>query len=356
MSNPYKILGVSTFANKKEIKNAYRKLVIKYHPDVNPNLDAEKKFKEIVDAYKSTYKYASKEIGNQKDNINQTNNLYSNDIENVFKDFDSAFWKRVKRYKQSFGKIFFLFYVFEIVLKFLIFTSLALLISAFFWKDILPSLKNIDQLTKNPPIATETYLNNFEFNFKGVSYIGVPVGKISIYGLVVNKNTLSIKSNTDIYKKNIWLLFGDGFLNEDFKDIKIVANGVSIEQDSKFNLDNIIKAEIFTDNNALIEKLDTIDRNDQIRLSGWLFDYHVKGKPEWRVFTSKTPGKLRNQMIYLEDLSLIKKSSYLPLLIIDINKYLLPILILLKIIIWFIVGHLEWIYYKKIFEQNKKLA
>lgn len=48
----YEVLGVSRDATEKEIKQAYRRLVRQYHPDLNPNKrDAEERFKEIQEAY-----------------------------------------------------------------------------------------------------------------------------------------------------------------------------------------------------------------------------------------------------------------------------------------------------------------
>ena len=48
----YEILGIGRDATKEEIKKAYRKLALKYHPDHNPgNQEAEEKFKEVNMAY-----------------------------------------------------------------------------------------------------------------------------------------------------------------------------------------------------------------------------------------------------------------------------------------------------------------
>lgn len=49
--NYYQILGVSRKASSEEIRKAYRKLALQYHPDRNQSKEAEAKFKEINEAH-----------------------------------------------------------------------------------------------------------------------------------------------------------------------------------------------------------------------------------------------------------------------------------------------------------------
>ncbi|MDE3014338.1 MAG: DnaJ domain-containing protein, partial [Gemmatimonadota bacterium] len=52
MSDYYQLLGVSREAGSEEIKKAYRKLALEYHPDRNQgSKEAEERFKEVTEAY-----------------------------------------------------------------------------------------------------------------------------------------------------------------------------------------------------------------------------------------------------------------------------------------------------------------
>ena len=62
LRNPYEVLGVERSASADEIKSAYRKLALKYHPDRNPgDQEAEERFKELSEAYATLRDPASRE-------------------------------------------------------------------------------------------------------------------------------------------------------------------------------------------------------------------------------------------------------------------------------------------------------
>lgn len=91
----YKILNVEKNASLNEIKNSYRILAKKYHPDLNKSEEAEKIFKDIVEAYeilsdekkRKAYDDSLKKKGEIPKSKNQ--NKYSNNInvEELMKNF-----------------------------------------------------------------------------------------------------------------------------------------------------------------------------------------------------------------------------------------------------------------------------
>tara|TARA_Y100000589_G_C26724756_1_gene455217 strand:+ start:42 stop:479 length:438 start_codon:yes stop_codon:yes gene_type:complete len=87
MKDYYNILGVNKSSNKEEIKTAYKKLALKYHPDKNIDNkeEAENKFKEISEAYEILSDDEKKyNYDNGKNIIIQNHNPF--DIfENIFK-------------------------------------------------------------------------------------------------------------------------------------------------------------------------------------------------------------------------------------------------------------------------------
>ncbi|XP_005915664.1 dnaJ homolog subfamily B member 9 [Haplochromis burtoni] len=97
----YDILGVPRDATERQIKKAFHKLALKYHPDRNKGPDAEAKFREIAEAYetlsddKKRQEYdqfghsASSGEGQRGGDYDFNQHFKSFNFDDIFKDFDS---------------------------------------------------------------------------------------------------------------------------------------------------------------------------------------------------------------------------------------------------------------------------
>lgn len=99
----YKILGISKNASQEEIKKAYRKLALKYHPDRNKgNKEAEERFKDINEAYavlsdpEKRKQYDMLGAEGFQSRFSQQDIFRGFDFESIFRDFGFGFGGRVR--------------------------------------------------------------------------------------------------------------------------------------------------------------------------------------------------------------------------------------------------------------------
>lgn len=105
----YEILGVSRNASEQEIKKAYRKQALKYHPDKNPNdKQAEEKFKMAAEAYEVLSNQEKRQIYNQYGHEGLKAQGGPSDFDpGVFRDFEDilgdffGFGRRSSRYERQ---------------------------------------------------------------------------------------------------------------------------------------------------------------------------------------------------------------------------------------------------------------
>ena len=89
----YEVLGVSRDASEDEIKKAYRKLALKYHPDHNPgDKEAEEKFKEAAEAYDVLHDADKRARYDQFGHAGTANDFQGfNSADDIFSQFSDIF-------------------------------------------------------------------------------------------------------------------------------------------------------------------------------------------------------------------------------------------------------------------------
>src|ERR1700744_5857895 len=92
----YEILGVSKSSSTDEIKKAYRKVAMQYHPDRNPgDKSAEEKFKEAAEAYEILSDQDKRAQYDRYGHAGVTGNgrggAYSGNMEDIFSQFGDIF-------------------------------------------------------------------------------------------------------------------------------------------------------------------------------------------------------------------------------------------------------------------------
>ena len=94
----YEVLGVDKKASKQEIKKAFRKLAVHYHPDKNDSPDAEEMFRKIAEAYEvlsdeEKRRHYDRSGGSDQNNFNFGENTHARNwdfnFDDLFKQFES---------------------------------------------------------------------------------------------------------------------------------------------------------------------------------------------------------------------------------------------------------------------------
>ena len=102
-SQCYDILGLQRDASFKYVKRAYRRLSLRYHPDRNKDKNADKRFKEITEAYQALKLEQKKENARHKDVEATQTEFWKYYDKNASEEFRAEYQDYYDRFKRDFG-------------------------------------------------------------------------------------------------------------------------------------------------------------------------------------------------------------------------------------------------------------
>lgn len=202
--NDYKNLGLNEGASKDEIKRAYKKLALRFHPDKNPDLDSCKEFIKITESYK---RLLNDEI-NEDIDITFYLNIYIDMIKNLYNyitDENNIFNKKFFNKKPKNNKIKDIIIKLDVPLKEIFLAGYKKLVIKVLRKEHIDGKLVLTKKSENFYIVLQNYKKEYFFKEKGDEDLLSNKGDIRVYINIVkgDYDNYELDNYNIIYNLNI---------------------------------------------------------------------------------------------------------------------------------------------------------
>ncbi len=217
-------------------------------------------------------------------------------------------------------------------------------------QEILPELAE-------DPLQVEFHPEEFEFPYRGNSYLVQPVAKYSIAGLLVTHNNIAAfddiyhtSSSVDI--RDLCLIWGENVEDDTFHTLEFWSEPFSCwvrpksrEAARKFRGDKLSNTHILAADEQVRSQVLGLEIGDQVRLSGVLVNYHLKGHPEWgrRSSTVRTDeGNGACETMLIQEVEILKRGDPTPHRLYRLGVRWGVMLAVLLALLWGVQAHVDY--------------